>query len=52
MALALVGVVKVMQIGIARAEAAKVTRLIGPSPKCGNRILLILWFGARAGGTS
>ena len=39
------------KIEIAGVEAAKMTR-IRFSPKCGHIILLTLWFGACAGGTS
>ena len=53
MGCALVGAVRVTpQIGIARVQAVKVAPRIGPSPNCGHRASLILWFGASAGGTS
>ena len=39
-----------LQLGIALVQLAKVALRL--SPKCDNRMLLILWFGACVGGAS
>ena len=53
MARARMEVVKIApQIGIVRAESARVAIRIRLSPKCHHIIHLILWFGVCAGGTS